>query len=177
MASKRGIVEAKIGSLLMKKIILSTALALSMGASGALAANIVETAKGAGTFSTLLAAAEAAGLAEALATGKDLTVFAPTDDAFKKLPAGTVEDLLKPENKAKLAAVLSYHVVGSKIMAADIADGKAEVKTIKEGGDNMIEVMKSADGVTVDGAKVVTADIVADNGVIHVIDTVILPKD
>jgi uncharacterized surface protein with fasciclin (FAS1) repeats len=161
----------------MKKLILGTALALSMGVSGAVAANIVETAKGAGTFSTLLAAAEAAGLAEALATGKDLTVFAPTDDAFKKLPAGTVEDLLKPENKAKLAAILSYHVVGSKIMAADIADGKAEVKTIKEGGDNMIEVMKSADGVTIDGAKVVTADIAADNGVIHVIDAVILPKD
>jgi uncharacterized surface protein with fasciclin (FAS1) repeats len=161
----------------MKKFILGTALALSMSASGAYASNIVETAKGAGTFATLLAAAEAAGLAEALSTGKDLTVFAPTDDAFKKLPAGTVDDLLKPENKAKLAGILSYHVVGSKIMAADIADGKTEVKTIKDGGDNMIEVMKGADGVTVDGAKVVTADIAADNGVIHVIDTVILPKD
>ncbi len=161
----------------MKKLILGTAIALSLGVSGAMAANIVDTAKGAGTFNTLLAAAEAAGLAEALATGKDLTVFAPTDEAFAKLPAGTVEDLLKPENKAKLAGILSYHVVGSKIMAADIKDGATEVKTIKEGGDNMIEVVKGADGVTVDGAKVVTADIAADNGVIHVIDAVILPKD
>ncbi len=161
----------------MKKLFLGTALALSLGASSALAANIVETANGAGTFKTLLAAATAAGLADALATGKDMTVFAPTDEAFAKLPAGTVDDLLKPENKAKLAAILSYHVVPAKVMAADIADGKTEVKTLKEGGDNMIEVMKSADGVTVDGAKVTQADIAADNGVIHVIDAVILPKD
>jgi uncharacterized surface protein with fasciclin (FAS1) repeats len=161
----------------MKKFLIGTTLALSVVASSASAANIVETAMGAGTFGTLIAAAKAAGLDGALATGKDLTVFAPTDEAFKKLPAGTVEDLLKPENKDKLAAILSYHVVGSKIMAADIKDGKQEVKTIKEGGDNMIDVEKTADGVTVDGAKVVTADVAADNGVIHVIDTVILPKD
>ncbi len=161
----------------MKKFLIGTALALSFAATPASAGNIVETAMGAGTFGTLIAAAKAAGLDGALATGKDLTVFAPTDEAFKKLPAGTVEDLLKPENKAKLAAILSYHVVGSKIMAADIKDGKQEVKTIKEGGDNMIDVEKTADGVTVDGAKVVTADVAADNGVIHVIDTVILPKD
>jgi uncharacterized surface protein with fasciclin (FAS1) repeats len=161
----------------MKKFLIGTALALSFTASSASAGNIVETAMGAGTFGTLIAAAKAAGLDGALATGKDLTVFAPTDEAFKKLPAGTVEDLLKPENKDKLAAILSYHVVGSKIMAADIKDGSQEVKTIKEGGDNMIEVVKSADGVMVDGAKVVTADVAADNGVIHVIDSVILPKD
>ena len=161
----------------MKKLALAAALAFLFGAASASAANIVETANGAGTFKTLLAAATAAGLADALATGKDLTVFAPTDEAFAKLPAGTVEDLLKPENKAKLAAILSYHVVPSKIMAADIKDGTSEVKTLKEGGDNMIEVIKSADGVTVDGAKVVTADVAADNGVIHVIDAVILPKD
>jgi uncharacterized surface protein with fasciclin (FAS1) repeats len=161
----------------MKNLIAATTLALSLGVSGAFAANIVETATGAGTFKTLLAAATAAGLGDALATGKDLTVFAPTDEAFAKLPAGTVEDLLKPENKDKLAAILKYHVVPSKIMAADIKDGKTEVKTMKEGGDNMIEVMKSADGVTVDGAKVTQADIAADNGVIHVIDAVILPKD
>ncbi|MGL4488740.1 MAG: fasciclin domain-containing protein [Rhizobiaceae bacterium] len=161
----------------MKKFLIGTALALSFAAAPASAGNIVETAEGAGTFGTLIAAAKAAGLDGALATGKDLTVFAPTDEAFKKLPAGTVEDLLKPENKDKLAAILSYHVVGSKIMAADIKDGSQEVKTIKEGGDNMIEVVKSADGVMVDGAKVVTADVAADNGVIHVIDAVILPKD
>ncbi len=161
----------------MKKLALAASLAFAFGATSASAANIVETANGAGTFKTLIAAATAAGLADALATGKDLTVFAPTDEAFAKLPAGTVEDLLKPENKAKLAAILSYHVVPSKIMAADIKDGMTEVKTLKEGGDMMIEVTKSADGVMVDGAKVVTADIVADNGVIHVIDAVILPKD
>jgi uncharacterized surface protein with fasciclin (FAS1) repeats len=161
----------------MKKFLIGSTLALSLAASSASAGNIVETAMGAGTFGTLIAAAKAAGLDGALATGKDLTVFAPTDEAFKKLPAGTVEDLLKPENKDKLAAILSYHVVGSKIMAGDIKDGSQEVKTIKEGGDNMIEVVKSADGVTVDGAKVVTADVAADNGVIHVIDSVILPKD
>ena len=161
----------------MKKLALAAALSLSFGLGSASAANIVETANGAGTFKTLLAAATAAGLGDALATGKDLTVFAPTDEAFSKLPAGTVEDLLKPENKDKLANILKYHVVPAKIMAADIKDGKTEVKTLKEAGDNMIEVMKSADGVTVDGAKVVTADVAADNGVIHVIDAVILPKD
>jgi uncharacterized surface protein with fasciclin (FAS1) repeats len=161
----------------MKKFLIGTTLALSFAASAASAGNIVETAMGAGTFGTLIAAAKAAGLDGALATGKDLTVFAPTDEAFKKLPAGTVEDLLKPENKDKLAAILSYHVVGSKVMAADIKDGKQEVKTIKEAGDNMLDVEKTADGVTVDGAKVVTADVAADNGVIHVIDTVLLPKD
>jgi uncharacterized surface protein with fasciclin (FAS1) repeats len=161
----------------MRKIILGAAMALGLTAGTAFSANIVETANGAGTFKTLIAAATAAGLGDALATGKDLTVFAPTDEAFAKLPAGTVDDLLKPENKDKLAAILKYHVVASKIMAADIKDGKTEVTTMKEGGDTMIEVMKDANGVTVDGAKVVTADIAADNGVIHVIDAVILPKD
>ena len=161
----------------MRKIILGATMALGLTAGTAFSANIVETANGAGTFKTLLAAATAAGLADALATGKDLTVFAPTDEAFSKLPAGTVDDLLKPENKDKLAAILKYHVVPSKIMAADIKDGKTEVATLKEGGDTMIEVMKDANGVTVDGAKVVTADVAADNGVIHIIDAVILPKD
>ncbi len=162
----------------MRKFAFAATLSLaSMAAVPAFAANIVDTAKGAGTFTTLLAAVEAAGLVEALSTGENLTVFAPTDDAFKALPAGTVEDLLKPENKAKLAAILKYHVVPSKIMAADIADGKTEVKTLNETGDMMIEVTKSADGVMVDGAKVVTADIAADNGVIHVIDKVILPSN
>lgn len=161
----------------MKKYLIASIAAFTLGTASALAANIVETANGAGTFKTLIAAATAAGLGDALATGKDLTVFAPTDEAFAKLPAGTVEDLLKPENKDKLAAILKYHVVASKIMAADIKDGTTEVGTMKEGGDTMIEVTKTADGVTVDGAKVVTADIAADNGVIHVIDAVILPKD
>ena len=161
----------------MRKIILSATMALGLTTGTAFSANIVETANGAGTFKTLIAAATAAGLGDALATGKDLTVFAPTDEAFAKLPAGTVEDLLKPENKDKLANILKYHVVASKIMAADIKDGTTEVGTMKESGDTMIEVTKTADGVTVDGAKVVTADVAADNGVIHVIDAVILPKD
>lgn len=162
----------------MRKLALYATLSLAvMGAAPARAENIVAVAEKAGSFTTLIAAAKAAGLADALMTGKDLTVFAPTDDAFKALPAGTVEELLKPENKDKLAGILKYHVVGSKIMAADIKDGKTEVTTLKDAGDMTIEVMKGADGVTVDGAKVVSADVVADNGVIHVIDKVILPSD
>lgn len=157
---------------------LASAIALGFAAATpAAASNIVETAQSAGTFNTLLAAAQAAGLADALATGENLTVFAPTDEAFAKLPAGTVEDLLKPENKDKLVAILQYHVVPSKIMAGDIAEGKSEVATLKAAGDTTIEVTKSADGVMVDGAKVVAADVAADNGVIHVIDSVILPQD
>lgn len=162
----------------MRKLALYATLSLAvMGAAPARAENIVAVAEKAGSFTTLIAAAKAAGVADALMTGKDLTVFAPTDDAFKALPAGTVEELLKPENKDKLAGILKYHVVGSKIMAADIKDGKTEVTTLKDAGDMTIEVMKGADGVTVDGAKVVSADVVADNGVIHVIDKVILPSD
>ena len=156
------------------------ASAIVIGAAAAppaAAANIVETAQSAGSFTTLLAAAQAAGLADALATGENLTVFAPTDEAFAKLPAGTVEDLLKPENKDKLVAILQYHVVPSKIMAGDIAEGTSEVATLKAAGDTTIEVTKGADGVMVDGAKVVSADVAADNGVIHVIDSVILPQD
>ncbi|PHP67100.1 fasciclin [Zhengella mangrovi] len=160
----------------MRKIALASAFALAM-AVPASASNIVETAQSAGTFNTLLAAAKAAGLADALATGDNLTVFAPTDEAFAKLPEGTVESLLKPENKDKLAAILKYHVVGSKIMSGDIADGTTEVATLKDSGDTTIEVTKGADGVMVDGAKVVAADVAADNGVIHVIDSVILPQD
>lgn len=162
----------------MRKFALYATLPLAlMATSAARADSIVAVAEKAGSFTTLLAAAKAAGLADALATGKDLTVFAPTDDAFKALPAGTVEDLLKPENKDKLAGILKYHVVPMKVMAADIKDGKSEVKTLKDTGDMTIEVMKGADGVMVDGAKVTAADIAADNGVIHVIDKVILPSD
>ncbi len=162
----------------MRKLAFGATLSLAlMSAVPASAANIVETAAGAGTFNTLLAAAKAAGLADALATTGNLTVFAPTDEAFAALPAGTVENLLKPENKDQLVAILSYHVVPAKIAAGDIKDGMTEVKTLKDSGDTMIDVEKTADGVTVDGAKVITADIMADNGVIHVIDKVILPTD
>ena len=141
------------------------------------AANIVETAKSAGSLNTLLAAAEAAGLVEALSAPGPLTVFAPTDDAFAALPEGTVENLLKPENKDQLAAILTYHVVGQKIMSGDIPDATTEVETLSSGDDKTITVVKSSTGVTVDGATVVTADIEADNGVIHVIDKVILPSN
>lgn len=162
----------------MRKFALGATLSFAlMGTVPASAANIVETAMGAGTFNTLLAAAKAAGLADALATGENLTVFAPTDEAFAALPAGTVENLLKPENKDQLIALLSYHVIPARIVSGDIAEGTSEVSTLKEGGDTMIDVVKGSSGVTVDGANVVAADIMADNGVIHVIDRVIMPSN
>ncbi len=162
----------------MRKLAFAATLscALFAGAS-ANAANIVETAKSAGTFGTLLAAAQAAGLADALATGENLTVFAPTDEAFAALPEGTVETLLKPENKDQLVAVLTYHVVGRELTSNMLPGRQIHVKTIKAGGDRTIAVTKSSSGVTVDGANVVAADIRADNGVIHVIDKVILPSN
>ncbi len=135
-------------------------------------ATIPETAVGAGTFNTLLAAAKAAGLVDALSSKGPLTVFAPTDAAFAALPAGTVEDLLKPENKAKLAGILKYHVVSGNIMAADAI--KAGRATTLQG--QSVTVSYGADGVKIDNAKVVTPDIKTTNGVIHVIDAVMLPK-
>lgn len=134
--------------------------------------NIVEVAAGNNDFSTLVAAVKAAGLVDVLAGDGPYTVFAPTNAAFAKLPAGTVEDLLKPENKDKLTAILTYHVVAGKVMAADVV--KLDSATTVQGGNVAIEA--SADGVTVDGANVVMTDVAASNGVIHVIDTVILPS-
>ncbi len=131
--------------------------------------NVVEIAAGNKDFSTLVAAVKAAGLAETLSGTGPFTIFAPTNDAFAKLPAGTVTDLLKPENKAKLTAILTYHVVAGKVLAADVKAGK--VKTVN-GAEATIA---TAGGVTIDKAKVVKTDIVGTNGVIHVIDTVILP--
>jgi uncharacterized surface protein with fasciclin (FAS1) repeats len=160
----------------MRQLLLGAGFAIALSSSAAMAANIVDTAKGAGTFNTLLAAATAAGLADALATGQNLTVFAPTDEAFAKLPAGTVENLLKPENKDQLVAVLSYHVLPRKLMSNQLPAGPIHVRTIKAGGDRTLAIAKSASGVTIDGANVVTADIAADNGVIHVIDAVMLPS-
>jgi uncharacterized surface protein with fasciclin (FAS1) repeats len=132
---------------------------------------VVEIAAGNNDFSTLVAAVKAAGLAETLSGDGPFTVFAPTNDAFAKLPKGTVEDLLKPENKAKLAGILTYHVVAGKVKAADVKPGK--VKTV-----NGQEITVSVDGgtVKVDDAKVVKTDIIGKNGVIHVIDSVVLPK-
>ncbi len=141
------------------------------------AANIVETAKGAGKFGTLLAAAEAAGLVGALSGEGPLTVFAPTDEAFAALPAGTVESLLKPENKDQLVAVLSYHVLGRKLTANMLPGRAIHVRTIKGSGDRTLRVEKSSGGVMIDNANVISADIMADNGVIHVIDKVMLPSD
>ncbi|WP_350048845.1 fasciclin domain-containing protein [Thalassospira sp.] len=135
------------------------------------AADIVDTAISAGSFNTLVAAVQAAGLVETLKGDGPFTVFAPTDDAFAKLPAGTVEDLLKPENKDKLVAILTYHVVPGKVMAADIAGKEMMVESVQ--GDT-IDV-NAMNGVMVDEATVTSADIEADNGVIHVIDSVIMP--
>ena len=134
---------------------------------------IVETAVAAGSFKTLVAAVQAAGLVETLNGAGPFTVFAPTDEAFAKLPAGTLEMLLKPENKAKLAAILTYHVVPGAVKAADV------VKLKNAGTVNGQRVDIKVDGakVQVDGANVVTTDIACSNGVIHVIDTVILPVD
>ncbi len=134
-------------------------------------ADIVDTAV-AGGFQTLVAAVQAAGLVETLKGAGPFTVFAPTDEAFAKLPAGTVENLLKPENKADLAAILTYHVVAGKVLAADVV--KLDSAKTVEGRSVTIQVVDGA--VLVDGAKVVSPDIVASNGVIHVIDAVILPK-
>lgn len=134
------------------------------------AKNVVEVAASSPDHTTLVAAVKAAGLVETLSGPGPFTVFAPTNAAFAKLPAGTVETLLKPENKEKLVAILTYHVVPAKVMAADVKPGEAptvagKMLTIK--ADNM--------GVKVNNAKVTTTDLVADNGVIHVIDTVLMP--
>jgi transforming growth factor-beta-induced protein len=133
--------------------------------------DIVDTAVKAGSFKTLVAAVEAAGLVDTLKSAGPFTVFAPTDEAFGKLPAGTVSDLLKPENKAKLQAVLTYHVVAGKVLAADVLKLKS-AKTV-QGQEVTIDTTA---GVKVDNANVVKTDIDCTNGVIHVIDSVILPK-
>jgi uncharacterized surface protein with fasciclin (FAS1) repeats len=133
--------------------------------------DIVDTAVGAGSFKTLVAAVQAAGLVETLKGQGPFTVFAPTDEAFAKLPAGTVESLLKPENKEKLVAVLTYHVVPGKVMAADVVK-LTEAPTV-QGSKAKVKVVDGA--VMIDNAKVVKTDIETSNGVIHVIDAVILP--
>jgi uncharacterized surface protein with fasciclin (FAS1) repeats len=148
------------------------AIPLAFGAVAAKAADIVDTAVSAGQFNTLVTAVKAAGLVDTLKGDGPFTVFAPTDEAFAKLPAGTVEDLLKPENKDQLVAILTYHVVPGKIMSADIAGKTAMVETV-QGGKLSVD---ATDGVTVDKAKVISADIETSNGVIHVIDTVVLPN-
>lgn len=138
-----------------------------------MAKDIVDTAIGAGQFNTLVAAVQAAGLEQTLRGSGPFTVFAPTDAAFAALPAGTVDDLLKPENKAKLTAILTYHVLPAEVMSSAVAGqtltpATVEGKTVKVDGS-------MAGTVMVNDAKVVTADIDASNGVIHVIDKVIMP--
>ena len=135
------------------------------------AKDIVAVASSNGSFNTLVAAVKAAGLVETLQGPGPFTVFAPTDEAFAKLPKGTVEDLLKPENKEKLIAILTYHVVAGKVMAADVKTMKAKTVNGKE-----LDVKVTDGVVTVDNAKVVKTDVAASNGVIHVIDSVVLPK-
>ncbi|PSL22331.1 fasciclin domain-containing protein [Shimia abyssi] len=133
--------------------------------------DIVDTAVNAGAFNTLVAAVSAAGLVDVLKSKGPFTVFAPTDEAFAALPAGTVEDLLKPENKDQLVAILTYHVVPSKVMSADIAGAQADVATVQ--GSNI--AVDATSGVMINDATVVMPDIIAKNGVIHVIDTVLIP--
>ncbi len=150
--------------------LVAAAAILTVFSTPARAADIVDTAVAAGSFKTLVAAVQAAGLVETLKGAGPFTVFAPTDEAFAALPAGTVEDLLKPENKDKLIAVLTYHVVPGKVMSTDLKDDMM-AKTV-QGGEVKIDL---DNGAMVNDAKVVTADVAADNGVIHVIDKVILP--
>ena len=151
-------------------VLLAGSLVLALS-SAATAADIVDTAI-AGKFNTLVAAVKAAGLVDTLKGPGPFTVFAPTDEAFAKLPSGALEELMKPENKAKLKSVLTYHVVPGKVMSRDVV--KLESATTAEG--NTIKVTASDNGVMVNDAHVVKADIAASNGVIHVIDKLILPE-
>jgi len=153
-------------------IVFLAALPITFTAATAKAGDIVDTAASADQFSTLVAAVKAAGLVETLKGDGPFTVFAPTNDAFAALPAGTVEDLLKPENKEKLVAVLTYHVVPGKVMSSDIAGKTAEVETVQGSALSI----NATSGVMVDNAMVTTADIITSNGVIHVIDKVVLPN-
>jgi uncharacterized surface protein with fasciclin (FAS1) repeats len=133
--------------------------------------DIVDTAVAAGSFNTLAKALTAADLVSTLKGAGPFTVFAPTDEAFAKLPAGTVEDLLKPENKAKLRRVLMYHVVPGKVMAADVV----KLSSAKTASGDMLPIKVNGSTVTVNGSRVVKTDIGASNGVIHVVDSVLLP--
>ena len=151
----------------------AVAIALSLSAANAAEkADIVQTAVSNGSFNTLVTAVKAAGLVDTLKGPGPFTVFAPTDDAFAKLPSGTLQNLLKPENKTQLVAILTYHVVPGKVMSKDIAGKRTEAKSVE--GDSVS--IDATNGVKVDNAKVVKADVEASNGVIHVIDTVIMPK-
>jgi uncharacterized surface protein with fasciclin (FAS1) repeats len=160
----------------MKSVMLVVGLAgvLALGVSTARAADgkdIVDTAVSAGSFKTLAKALEAAGLVQTLKGPGPFTVFAPTDEAFAKLPAGTLEHLLKPEQRTELQRILTYHVVSGKVMAADVV----KLRTAKTVSGDSVTITARDGKVQVDKANVVKTDIAASNGVIHVIDAVILP--
>jgi uncharacterized surface protein with fasciclin (FAS1) repeats len=155
----------------MKTRSLFTALFLALGLAVSVSAKtVVEIAAGSPDHTTLVAAVKAAGLVETLSGPGPFTIFAPTNAAFAKLPAGTVESLLLPENKAKLVAILTYHVVPAKVLAADVKSGEAPTVNGKP-----LSLKAGSYGVSVNGAKVIAADLIGSNGVIHVVDTVILP--
>ena len=159
---------------MFRKTVFSLTAAMMMAGSafaGGHSKDIVDTAIDADDFNTLVAAVQAAGLVDTLKGEGPFTVFAPTDAAFAALPEGTVETLLKPENKDQLVAILTYHVVPGKVMSGDLSDDMSA--TTVQGGDIMIDL---DNGVMVNDATVVSADIEADNGVIHIIDKVIMPK-
>ena len=162
----------------MKRISVMTCLALLLTLSLSSAAfagskkDIVDTAVAAGDFKTLAAALQAAGLVDTLKGAGPFTVFAPTDESFAKLPAGTVEDLLKPENKQKLVSILTYHVVAGDVMAKDVLK-LSEAKTVN---GKEVKIMVEGGKVMVGGANVTKTDIKCSNGVIHVIDSVLLPQ-
>ncbi|MDW4500070.1 fasciclin domain-containing protein [Sulfitobacter sp. D35] len=159
---------------MLRRTFMSLAAATSITAGAAYAQDskdVVDTAVDAGSFTTLVAAVEAAGLVETLKGEGPFTVFAPTDEAFAALPEGTVDTLLQPENKDQLVSILTYHVVPGKVMSTDLSDGMAA--TTVQGGDLNVDL---SDGVKINDATVTQPDIEASNGVIHVVDTVILPE-
>jgi uncharacterized surface protein with fasciclin (FAS1) repeats len=172
MISQKTSMTRRIGR--MGAMLALTAALVSLGGRAAQAQpkDIVDTAVAAGSFKTLAAALKAAGLVDTLKGKGPFTVFAPTDEAFAKLPAGTLESLLKPENKQKLTEILTYHVVPGSVMAADVV----KLQSAKTVNGKSVTIKAADGGVMVDGAKVVKTDIAASNGVIHVIDSVILPK-
>lgn len=164
-----------VGGITSMAAVVLAVVGLAIGSNFARATNqdVVDTAVDAGQFKTLATALKAAGLIETLKRPGPFTVFAPTDEAFAKLPPGTVENLLKPENKAKLTAILTYHVVPGAVKAEEVTKLN-EAKTVNGA---MVKVSSDAGNVMINDAKIVTADIAASNGVIHVIDKVILPPE
>lgn len=154
-------------------MILSVLISALPATAGAAKKDIVDTAVAAGSFKTLAAALQAAGLVDTLKGKGPFTVFAPTDDAFSKLPTGTVDSLLKPENKEKLKSILLYHVVPGRVTAAQVV----KLTSAKTANGQQVKIVVDGGTVMINDAKVVKADVFASNGVIHVIDTVLLPKD